>query len=60
MSSLFGGSKSPQVDYAPTEIKDSKKKLKKLRTGLFKTEGGSAGEEVGVGGVKKTDTIFGN
>lgn len=33
---------------------------KNKRSALFKTAGGSAGEEILSGGVKKRDTIFGN
>ena len=58
MSNLFGG--SPSVDYEPTEVLADEKKLKKLRTALFRTPGGSAGEEVMEGGVSRRDTIFGN
>ena len=56
---MFGGG-SPSVDYEPTEVVADEKKLKKLRTALFKTPGGAAGEEVLSGDVSKRDTIFGN
>lgn len=59
MSGLFGGG-DPEVNYTPTEVTDDKKKTKKLRTALYKTEGGAAGQEVMAGGVKRTDNIFGN
>jgi len=51
-------------DYTPPEIEDDleddKKKAKKVRSALLETEGGIAGQEVGLGDVGKRDTLFGN
>ena len=58
MSDMFGGEE--KVDFQPTEIREDKKKLRKLRTALFRTEGGALGEELEAGEVAGRDTFFGN
>ena len=62
MSNLFGGGNDPVANVAPVieEQEEGKKSVKKLRTALYKTEGGAAGEEVLEGGTKTRTNIFGN
>ena len=45
---------------AEDDLNDDKKKAKKLRSALVKTEGGIGGEAVLEGQAKKRDTLFGN
>lgn len=55
----WGGGGS-SVDTSTQETEGDQKKFKKVRSALFQTEGGSKGEELGLGETKKRDTLFGN
>ena len=57
---LFGGG-GDEVSTAPIQdLEKTGKKAKKLRSALFKTEGGAIGEEIMEGDVKGRDSFFGN
>lgn len=60
MGSIFGGGSSPEVNYAPTETVEEKKKAKTGRSALLATGGGIEGEEIMAGGTKKRSTLMGN
>ena len=53
-----GGGDSVDTSTAQTEA--DQKKMKKVRSALFKTKGGSAGEELALGETSKRDNLFGN
>ncbi len=61
MSDLFGGGDKGEIDFQPTQIQGDKTKLKKkIRSVLYRTEGGALGEELEEGDVGGRDTFFGN
>lgn len=60
MSGLFGGGKSPSVNYDTEPVKAEKKKAKANRSALFATEGGIEGQELTSGQTKKRNTLLGN
>ena len=61
MSSWFGGGGSSDIGGEQIrEVTEEKRKLRKVRSALFKTKGGVLGEELGEGDVSERDTFFGN
>ena len=55
-----GGDDDKGFQQVAASVQEDKGKLKKLRSALYKTEGGVLGEELGEGDVSKRDTFFGN
>lgn len=60
ISSLFGFDDAPEVQYQPLETQEDQKGIKKLRSALFETQGGSAGQEILSGQTSRRNTLFGN
>ena len=64
ISAIFGGGSSNKViqpDPAPVQdVEEDKKKAKKSKVALTRTQGGVAGEELGFGSVGGSTRIFGN
>jgi len=59
MSFLFGSDKV-DTSAAETEVAEDEKKAKAIRSALYATEGGSAGQELMSGEVQRRETLFGN
>lgn len=60
-TSLFGGSESPKVvTQAPAEVATEKTKTKKIRTMLYETSGGGAGQEATTVSHNGRSTLYGN
>ena len=55
----FGGG-GVDTSSSETAVDEDEKKAKAIRSALYKTAGGSAGQELSGEEVKKRETLFGN
>ena len=59
-SGIFGGGKEVDASSSEAAVTEDEKKAKAIRSALYATSGGSSGEELLSGQVKKRDTLLGN